>query len=367
MLAGSPPSAMTTGMRSPAAAISRQCAAPTLWRCQCIASVSRPSTWMRYMPTLRMPRIGSRVITIGRVMYRPPSPGQVVRNGMSSRLTASSRSTTSWHGARPPRTLGGNLPTSASFGSIASFPKSPSGTFSSSSSEIRPPISSRSSTPSARHIRRIEPKRLMATGCGAAAAVLQQDVLEQQRRAAAGALHAAVGDLGHLEAGPHRMGDADQLADALDRGDELAEVIRGPWVTTFPLFASRRAVRGYPTHERARSATSRESRLLQPARQLRRPGERLGGLWKPGIGARMFRDHSADPRQHTAEIEQVQTAEPRVRGQGHLEDHQAGARLEHACRLAQSGIQVHQVPHAPADHRAVERRGRETAATGRPR
>ena len=68
MLAGSPPSAMTTGMRSPAAAISRQCAAPTLCRCQCIASVSRPSTWTRYIPTLRMPRAGSLVMTIGSVM-----------------------------------------------------------------------------------------------------------------------------------------------------------------------------------------------------------------------------------------------------------------------------------------------------------
>ncbi len=68
MLAGSPPMAMATGMRSPAAAISRQCAAPTLCRCQCIASVSRPITWIRYIPTFRIPRAGSRVITIGRVM-----------------------------------------------------------------------------------------------------------------------------------------------------------------------------------------------------------------------------------------------------------------------------------------------------------
>src|SRR3970040_808740 len=79
MLAGSPPSAMTTGMRSPLAAISRQWAAPTLCRCQCIASVSRPSTWIRYIPTLRIPREGSVVMTIGRGMYRAPSPRQGVR------------------------------------------------------------------------------------------------------------------------------------------------------------------------------------------------------------------------------------------------------------------------------------------------
>ena len=65
---GSAPSAMHTGIRSPRSAISRQCAAPTLCRCQCMASVSRPSTCTRYMPTLRMPRFGSRVITIGSVM-----------------------------------------------------------------------------------------------------------------------------------------------------------------------------------------------------------------------------------------------------------------------------------------------------------
>ena len=60
--------AITTGILSPRSAISRQCAAPTLCRCQCIASVRGPSTWTRYMPTLRAPRTGSRVITIGSVM-----------------------------------------------------------------------------------------------------------------------------------------------------------------------------------------------------------------------------------------------------------------------------------------------------------
>jgi hypothetical protein len=50
-------------------AISRQCAAPTLWRCQCIASsFGFRCTWIRYIPTFRMPRDGSSVITIGSVM-----------------------------------------------------------------------------------------------------------------------------------------------------------------------------------------------------------------------------------------------------------------------------------------------------------
>ena len=45
--AGSPPSAIATGIRSPRSAIARQCAAPTLCRCQCIASSRRPCTWIR--------------------------------------------------------------------------------------------------------------------------------------------------------------------------------------------------------------------------------------------------------------------------------------------------------------------------------
>jgi hypothetical protein len=61
---GSAPRAMQTGIVSPRSAISRQCAAPTLCRCQCMARVVLPVCMMRYMPTLRMPRLGSRVITM---------------------------------------------------------------------------------------------------------------------------------------------------------------------------------------------------------------------------------------------------------------------------------------------------------------
>ncbi len=63
MLAGSPPSAMATGIFSPRSAIARQCAAPTLWRCQCIASSFLPSTCTRYIPTFLTPDSGSRVMT----------------------------------------------------------------------------------------------------------------------------------------------------------------------------------------------------------------------------------------------------------------------------------------------------------------
>src|SRR2546428_9212331 len=50
--------------------MARQWAAPTLWRCQCIASSFFPRTWIRYMPTFRTPVPGSRVITPGSVIYR---------------------------------------------------------------------------------------------------------------------------------------------------------------------------------------------------------------------------------------------------------------------------------------------------------
>ena len=155
---------MHTGIFSPRSAISRQCAAPTLCRCQCMASVFRPVCMMRYIPTLRMPRFGSRVITMGNVMYAPPSSGQHLINGSLSRSTSSPRQTISWQGARPRRIRGGNLPTSSSRGSIDSLPINPSGTFSSSSSVIRAPTSSSDSTPSDMLMRRIDPNRLIATG-----------------------------------------------------------------------------------------------------------------------------------------------------------------------------------------------------------
>ena len=86
---------MHTGIFSPRSAISRQCAAPTLCRCQCIARVRGPSTCTRYMPTLRMPRFGSFEITIGSVMYGPPSSGQQVMIGSVRRSISPSRSTMS--------------------------------------------------------------------------------------------------------------------------------------------------------------------------------------------------------------------------------------------------------------------------------
>ena len=52
---------------------------------------------MRYIPTLRPPVRGSRVITAGSVMNGPASPGQQVCTGSRPRSTSSPRSTISWH------------------------------------------------------------------------------------------------------------------------------------------------------------------------------------------------------------------------------------------------------------------------------
>ena len=67
----------------------------------------------------------------------------------------------------------------------------------------------------------------MATGCALRRAVVEQHVLEQERGPAAGALHAAVGDLGDLEPRAHRVGDAHELAELVDGLDEFAEVVEG--------------------------------------------------------------------------------------------------------------------------------------------
>ncbi len=50
-------------------------------------------------------------------------------------------------------------------------------------------------------------------------------MLEEQSGASTRALHHPVGNLGDLQAGPHRMGDPGQLTDAGDGLDELPEVV----------------------------------------------------------------------------------------------------------------------------------------------
>jgi len=53
--------------------------------------------------------------------------------------------------------------------------------------------------------------------------VVQHDVLEQQRGAAAGHLHRAIGDLAHLETCRHGMPNANELAGRVDGRNEIGE------------------------------------------------------------------------------------------------------------------------------------------------
>ena len=92
---GSSPSATATGMRP---SVASQSARPSLWICQCMKVVRRSTTCIRYMPRLRVPVRGSRVITAGRVMNGAGSPGQQRCTGSRPRSTSSPRRTTSWHG-----------------------------------------------------------------------------------------------------------------------------------------------------------------------------------------------------------------------------------------------------------------------------
>ena len=57
-----------TGMRSPRFSYSAWWAAPVLCTCQCMPVVCPSKTCMRYMPMLRRPFSGLRVITSGVVM-----------------------------------------------------------------------------------------------------------------------------------------------------------------------------------------------------------------------------------------------------------------------------------------------------------
>src|SRR6266849_166015 len=137
---------------------------PSLWICQCMNVVRRSTTCIRYMPTLRVPVRGSRVITAGSVMKGAGSPGQQCWMGSSARSISSPVSTTSWHG--PERTLRGiESAIDFSFFSPFTFSTSPcGGCISSTSSSLRP-TASRLGSPNARHILRSVPNWLISSGC----------------------------------------------------------------------------------------------------------------------------------------------------------------------------------------------------------
>ncbi len=153
--------ATATSSRFPNLSATRWCCAPPLWRCQCMPVVVLSNTCMRYVPMLRVPVSGSFVKTSGSVMYGPPSSGQHVRIGSSSSVPPFC--TTSWQGASF-TVFGIRSPSRFTSGSIFRASNMPLGACGVMSSSISFARSSSEATPSARHIRSIDPKTFAATG-----------------------------------------------------------------------------------------------------------------------------------------------------------------------------------------------------------
>src|SRR3989442_1210351 len=351
MLAGSPPSAIATGIVSLRSAISRQCAAPTLWRCQCIARVSFPSPCTRYIPTLRTPVLGSRVITPPSVMYGPPSSGQQIGTGRRARSTSFPLRTISWHGGRPETLLGGNLATSARRGSIASLPSRESGTLRFSSSAMRAPMSSKQGTPSASAMRFSEPNRFTATGCGD------------------GAPPGSVGRV-NSSAGPP-PGDFMQRSAisviSLSTDTGCSTRARSPPASMAAMNCRKLSSAIVDGADPARAqlvVDVSEPRGAQPFGERLRRGERSHRLWQVGVGVPMFGHRATDGGEHPTEIEEVQRAQRREAGGRELEHHETGARLQDAVCLPQPLVQIGEVPDAEADGGPVERRVRERQLQG---
>src|ERR1700752_1645855 len=345
MLAGSPPSAIATGIVSPRSAITRQCAAPTLCRCQCIANVFLLNTCTRYIPTFLTPDSALLVSTPPRVMYGPPSSGQQIGAGNWVRSTSASLTTVSWHAARPP-VFGGNLAISASRGSIASLPSNPSGTASATSSRSRAGMSSRRSTPSASAMRRSEPNRFTATG--------YRDAAPPR----------SVG-LGNSSAGPPpadfmQRSAISVISLSIDTGSSTrTSVSRFAIASRNSRRLSSGIVDGGDPAGQGLELHARESRRHQALRQGLRLGEREHRLWQVGIGLSMFRHQPADGGKNLAEVEVVHRAQRREPGRGEFEHDKARPRLENAGRFAQGPVQIGYIADAESHQRTVEsRRGK---------
>src|ERR1700730_10159796 len=115
------------------------------------------------MPTLRVPVRGSAVITAGSVMNGAGSPGQQRWIGRRPRSMSSPVSTTSCTGARD-TVFGIESPCDFSRFRPLTFSTSPGGGCSSRTSSRRCAMSSRRSTPNARHMRRSVPNWLISSG-----------------------------------------------------------------------------------------------------------------------------------------------------------------------------------------------------------
>src|SRR6266566_4328 len=355
MLAGSPPRAMATGIFSPRSAITRQCAAPTLCRCQCIANVFLLNTCTRYIPTFLTPDSGSLVMTPPSVMYGPPSSGQQIGTGNWARSTSDSSITVLWQAARP-TVLGGNFAISASRGSIASLPSRPSGTLSAINSAIRAPTWSRHSTPSASDMRCSEPKRLTATG-----------YLDFPPVRSVGCVNSSAGP----PPGDFMQRSATSVI-SLSTETGRATRVRSPAlsiaVTNSRRLSSAIVDRADATGQ-ALEPDARESRGGQPLRQCFGLRKCKHGLWQVGIGVSMFRHEPADGGQNSTEIEEVDRAQRREPGRGELEDDETRSGFQDAGHFAKAPVEIGEIAYAKSHQRAVEpRRGkRQRQRVGRDR
>src|SRR5256714_5058946 len=306
MLAGSPPRAMITGIFSPRSAIVRQCAAPTLCRCQCIASVFLPSTCTRYIPTFLTPVSGFLVITPPSVMYGPPSSGQQIGTGNWARSTSDSLITVFWEAGRP-TVLGGNFAISASRGSIASLPSRPSGTLSAISSAMRAPTWSRHSTPRASAMRRSEPKRLTATG--------YRDFPPER---SVGCVNSSAGP----PPGDFMQRSATSVI-SLSTETGCSTRVRSPALSIAATNSRRLSsaiVDGADAAGQALETDVRESCGHEPLRQCLRLRKCEHRLWQVGIGLPMIRHQPAAGGQNSPEIEEVDRAQRREPGRRELEN-----------------------------------------------
>src|SRR5213592_2809768 len=345
MLAGSPPSAIATGIVSPRSAITRQCAAPTLCRCQCIANVFLLNTCTRYIPTFLTPDSGFLVMTPPRVIYGPPSSGQQIGTGKCLRSTSESLRTVLWEAGRP-TVLGGNFATSASRGSIASLPSNPSGTFIASSSAMRAPTWSRHSTPSASDMRFSEPNRCTATG-----------YRDRPPLARVGCVNSSAGP----PPGDFIQRSATSVI-SLSTDTGRVTCVRSPDLS-IAVTNSRRLssamVDGADAAGQALESHARKPRRHHALRQRLGFRKREHRLWQVGIGVSMFRHEPADGGENPAKIEEIDRAQRRESGRGKFKDHEARSRLQHACRFAQSPVEVGNVAYAESHQGAVEpRRGK---------
>ena len=189
---------------------------PSLWICQCIAVSRGPSTCMRYMPTLRVPSRGSRVMTAGSVMNGAASSGQQVWIGSRPRSTSSPVRTTSCE--RPERTLFGiESAIDLSLARPLTFSTRPCGRL-----HLQHVAEAGTDFVEARGIEGETHPALGAELVDQQGMLGALDVFEQERGATR--LDGSVVDLGDLEVRVDLGGDALELALALEQGDPGAEV-----------------------------------------------------------------------------------------------------------------------------------------------